>query len=291
MSIQGILLERAGAKLTSEPRGLSLYTGRRGLLGKCKAGSIVTDLQKLSPPGHCNSISPNVIGHMDTIDIFDQPLQWSTDTIVLEGPVGHPPFGWWAKRDTSTIKQIPPFRLHMFVPLPKLCSFFCVSRHLALNLLSSGFLGNPACFQIGLLLARSLSHDRSILVLFVFCSVHKFPIKCFQSWSNSNLPFHLFPSPRAPLLDTLPLPTAGLQSLLTIFRRHKLPTLFCYSKSRPPLILWSWKSSDTRGPQFNDPALWPTDGGQPFVLSTDPWVVESKPMFYWTRRSLTISNF
>jgi len=55
---------------------------------------------------------------------------------------------------------------------------------------------------------------------FCLCSVHKFPIKCFQSWSNSNPPFHLFPSPRAPLLDTLPLPTAGLQSLLTIFRRH-----------------------------------------------------------------------
>ena len=47
---------------------------------------------------------------------------------------------------TSTIKQIPPFRLHMFVPLPNLCSFFCVSSLLAPNLLSLGLLGNLACF-------------------------------------------------------------------------------------------------------------------------------------------------
>ena len=33
--------------------------------------------------------------------------------------------------NTSTIKQIPPIRLHMFVPFPNLCRFFCLSRHLA----------------------------------------------------------------------------------------------------------------------------------------------------------------
>ena len=32
---------------------------------------------------------------------------------------------------TSTIKQIPPIRLHMFVPLPYLCHFFCFSLILA----------------------------------------------------------------------------------------------------------------------------------------------------------------
>jgi len=33
--------------------------------------------------------------------------------------------------DTSTIKQIPPFRLHIFVLFPNLCRFFCVLRLLA----------------------------------------------------------------------------------------------------------------------------------------------------------------
>ena len=32
---------------------------------------------------------------------------------------------------TSTIKQIPPIRLHMFVPLPNLCRFFCFPYILA----------------------------------------------------------------------------------------------------------------------------------------------------------------
>jgi len=96
MSTQGILLERAGAKLTygmdRAPRTLFIC-GKTRPLGKCKAGSIVTDLRKLSPPDHCNSISPNIIGHMDIMDIFDQPLQWSTDTTAPEAQSGILPMG------------------------------------------------------------------------------------------------------------------------------------------------------------------------------------------------------
>jgi len=62
-----------------------------------------------------------------------------------KGGVSIPAVVW----DTSTIKQTPPFCLHMFVLLPNLYHFFCLSCLLASKPLSLRLLGNRACFQIG----------------------------------------------------------------------------------------------------------------------------------------------
>jgi len=76
--------------------------------------------------------------------------------------------------DTSTIKQIPPIRLHMFVhSLIYVVSFvFCATWHG--NLLSLRLLGNRAGFQIGPLLTRSSDHTHSLLSL----APSRFSIKC-----------------------------------------------------------------------------------------------------------------
>jgi len=61
---------------------------------------------------------------------------------------------------TSTIKQIPPIRLHMFVLLPNLWAFFCLSHLLAPE---SFVFATPWRLRLFLLLIRSTEDGNSLL--------------------------------------------------------------------------------------------------------------------------------
>ena len=82
---------------------------------------------------------------------------------------------------TSTIKQIPPIRLHMFVPFPNLCRFFCLSRHLARKPFVFATPWQSRWFPNRTFVTRSSDRTYSLLSLApsgfsIKCSVVPYPI-------------------------------------------------------------------------------------------------------------------
>ena len=126
--------------------------------------------------------------------------------------------------DTSTIKQIPPFRLHIFVLFPNLCRFFCV-----LSLLAPVLFVFKAPWQSRLFPNRTrlLFINRSCPFFFVSYSspiAYKIPRR---SVSGSNPAFLLFsPTSSFAIVSTSPSPGTGIRLMLAACysQKKQLPT-------------------------------------------------------------------
>jgi len=115
---------------------------------------------------------------------------------------------------TSTIKHIPPFHLNMFVPLPKLCLFFCVSFLLAPEL----------CLWDSLAILPDSESDLFSLDLSPIAESYRIS----SSFPRTQLP---------PWSGNLPSPTTQLEFLRTMLLQHDF-RLHC-----PSLILDSYGCS------------------------------------------------
>jgi len=133
----------------------------------------------------------------------------------------------WVRSNTSTIKQIPPFRLHIFVRLPFSCCRYCDSPALAIEPFVWPSLGIPEFLQIQHSLLDHHALTRPLFCL--FCFIHPLSSPA-SNYIKLRLEIVLMPSHSF-------LPS---RSSLETCRSHSLAARNSTSRGKNPAILLSF---------------------------------------------------